>query len=545
MMSDRNSDARDGRIPLRVRVGVSGHRHIRGDARLEARVEEALGSIRRLAPVSAATPVTFTVVSALAEGADRLVARAVLEAAGADLEAPLPLPRDDYTRDFESDASKREFADLLAKAREVTELPTRGTRSDAYAQVGRYIVDRCDVLTAIWDGDAARGEGGTADVVAYARQRGTPLVWIDPARAGGIVVEAAEVGGRSRLEIDRFNRSAISRTGFEREVRRQTLKRVDGAARAGGSGLPVRALSDWLWPYYVRADLLAERYQRWYQALGTGLFLMAAGAVAAAAAQVLFAPDTPQLGWVEIGLMLGLLAIVWIGRRRRLHDRWISYRFLAERFRSAFFLALAGLGERREGGAARLHLGHETEEWLRRAFAEVWSARPRVEPTAVDVEPLRRFLADAWIDDQAAYHRRASERNERGHRWVTAAIAGLFALTLVAALLHSVGFGGHEEEHGTEAAGGFPTADMLTFLAIALPALGGALGGIRAQQEFVRQAERFAMMVHHLGAAADRMRAAQDLDTIRAVAAEAEDLMLEENRDWFVVVRFHDFELHV
>jgi len=40
-----------------------------------------------------------------------------------------------------------------------------------------------------------------------------------------------------------------------------------------------------------------------------------------------------------------------------------------------------------------------------------------------------------------------------------------------------------------------------------------------------------------------RMEAAPDLRTVRAVATEAEGMMLEENRDWWVVVRFHDFEL--
>jgi hypothetical protein len=30
-----------------------------------------------------------------------------------------------------------------------------------------------------------------------------------------------------------------------------------------------------------------------------------------------------------------------------------------------------------------------------------------------------------------------------------------------------------------------------------------------------------------------------------SVAAEAEELMLDETSDWFAVVRFHDFELHV
>jgi len=32
---------------------------------------------------------------------------------------------------------------------------------------------------------------------------------------------------------------------------------------------------------------------------------------------------------------------------------------------------------------------------------------------------------------------------------------------------------------------------------------------------------------------------------IQSMAAEVEELMLDENRDWFALVRFHDFELHV
>jgi hypothetical protein len=41
-------------------------------------------------------------------------------------------------------------------------------------------VDRSSVLVAVWDGQPARGLGGTADVVAYARQRGVPMEVIWP-----------------------------------------------------------------------------------------------------------------------------------------------------------------------------------------------------------------------------------------------------------------------------------------------------------------------------------------------------------------------------
>jgi len=237
--------------------------------------------------------------------------------------------------------------------------------------------------------------------------------------------------------------------------------------------------------------------------------------------------------------MLGLLLVVVAGRRLRLHDRWISYRFLAERFRSAFFLAAAGLGGRREGGLERVHRGQESEEWLRRAFAEVWGGRPKVEIGASQVNGLRSFLAEAWIGDQIRYHQVTSRKNALRHRRLTGAIAFLFAITLLAALLHSFGIGGHGS------AGTPPWANALSFLAIALPALGGALGGVRAQGEYVRQSERFGRMALHLEDARRRMEAAPDLETVRKLAAEAEELMLDETRDWFAVIRFHDFELHV
>jgi hypothetical protein len=38
----------------------------------------------------------------------------------------------------------------------------------------KLMVDEADELYAVWDGKPARAYGGTADVVAYARERGIP-----------------------------------------------------------------------------------------------------------------------------------------------------------------------------------------------------------------------------------------------------------------------------------------------------------------------------------------------------------------------------------
>ena len=42
------------------------------------------------------------------------------------------------------------------------------------------MVDRSERLVAVWDGKPARGIGGTADIVSYARQKGVPVVVLWP-----------------------------------------------------------------------------------------------------------------------------------------------------------------------------------------------------------------------------------------------------------------------------------------------------------------------------------------------------------------------------
>jgi hypothetical protein len=177
----------------RLRIGVTGHRRLPDDPALAERVSQALAHIRALAPSSCGLPSQVTIVSPLAEGADRLVAAQVLREREATLEVPLPLARAEYVQDFRDDESRRAFEQLLARADHVVSLPPTASRTEAYEQVGRYVVDHADVVLALWDGEPARGRGGTADVVAYAREQGVPLLWIKTAPPYPLVVER---GGR-------------------------------------------------------------------------------------------------------------------------------------------------------------------------------------------------------------------------------------------------------------------------------------------------------------------------------------------------------------
>jgi len=165
-------------IPYRIRIGVTGHRKLEDPVALQALVKKAIDTeIEKLFPETSkqkikrvretgSTAVSFRVLSPLAEGADRVVAKAVLAEPDARLDAVLPLAVEDYLEDFATEESRKEFEQLLSQCRKPVLLRARcieddrhdpgdraELRRDAYAHVGRYVVDHCDVLIAIWDGE--------------------------------------------------------------------------------------------------------------------------------------------------------------------------------------------------------------------------------------------------------------------------------------------------------------------------------------------------------------------------------------------------------
>ena len=153
-------------------VGVTGHRVLADVQTVTRDIDAALTQVGR------SYPAPFVVYSSLAEGADRLVARRAIALLDADLVVVLPMSQADYVADFGESGSLAEFLELQAQARHVVELSSPSMRATAYEAAGRYILNHTDLLMAVWDGRPSRGQGGTAQIVAEARQRQIPVVWI-------------------------------------------------------------------------------------------------------------------------------------------------------------------------------------------------------------------------------------------------------------------------------------------------------------------------------------------------------------------------------
>ena len=147
--SECHFDLADQVIEARIVIGVTGHRVLNNQLDLSDAIQSTINRIKQMIPPLRNTPLILHVLSPLAEGADRLVAKEVLKIPGGVLDVILPLEKDDYLKDFSTTKSREEFAELLIQASSTKRFTFNPSRVEAYEQTGRYIVDQCDVLIAI------------------------------------------------------------------------------------------------------------------------------------------------------------------------------------------------------------------------------------------------------------------------------------------------------------------------------------------------------------------------------------------------------------
>jgi len=193
-----------GSIPLVI--GVTGHRDLRtGDrATLKEKVRDVLARLKtEYLQDDPETPIIL--LSALAEGADQLVADVALQE-GAILIAPLPMELDEYREDFRKrpiqSNAETEFNRLMGQAFAWVELPYRKGNSRAtvqaddkkraqqYQDLGLFIVRNCHVLIALYNGDDTGLTGGTGEIVRFKRQ-GIPWALSGSTRAA---LDGSEIG---------------------------------------------------------------------------------------------------------------------------------------------------------------------------------------------------------------------------------------------------------------------------------------------------------------------------------------------------------------
>lgn len=540
-------------LPYELRLGVTGHRDVHAAAVAEA-VREVLRRIEEVLAPSEPTPLRMTIISPLARGADRIVAEEVLRAKGR-LEVITPFPLDEYRKDFDGAADRLEFDTLLGKAADLKQLETRPSnkreRDDGYFHCGELVVEQCEILIAVWNG--LPGEpGGPTDVIEYALKRERLIIWIhskNPTEPARIVRAMTRAEGELHIDPDAFphRASAISagyvqQKGYcgdpnlrEADLERALASMQESVAQAAArSGVPADDLMTAVKPLlreHVRADLLAIAYQRRQLFVTEAVVYLAAAAVTAGIAQMLFSLDH-RLIWLEVVAMVAIFAFWGGSHLGRWHERWLHDRFLAERLRTAIYTSIIAARASDDRSDAPLPFYRGPHHWMAMTL-RVLRRRAAAATPHVPLDTMKRFLCDAWLAPQRDHHvRNAEKKRKQAHERHRIGLV-LFALTLIMAALHAL----EVFEPSSR------IAPWITLLALISPAWAGAIHATISQLELERVAERSSRMAVVLEEVAHELSRARDDDELRRVVRKAAEVMATENHEWWVLLRFQDVRL--
>ncbi len=596
-----------GLPPLTLNLAVTGHRWDRldpGDATaLRAAAVTLLNTVRSELAARAerwskrltghAGPGTshVRVLSALAEGADRLVARAGLDL-GMELQVILPFPQPIYEEDFDTPASRAEFETLLARAGVVQTLLDHRPAESAYVPVQQALLRHADLIVAVWDGEGSRGPGGTVEIMREAGRRGVPVLvigapsphatWIfDPAlpdagRSAGLTRLAAILDAltappdpdpqdghwdlaaeyamepRVRSRATRFHdrlihllcpghgpiAPVVAPTALSAHAER--VEREWGNALAGMPPNLRNHLIRGLVPAFARADGLAIYYASRYRSTFAAGYVLSALAVPVGL-WIALAHAHPLPASILAGLevaMLGMIGLlVWRGRKHRFHERWLHYRALAERIRHMAFLLPLGLAapalSRREGSDAESRSGGWFGGWMLRGVVRALGILPG-SLAREHVLAATRVLAHQELHGQIEYHDRVAGRNHvLSHRLHRVGV-GLFISALSVAALDLVfylGAGAWLCHMSPVTANGVHY--LLATLTVFLPAAAAAVHGFIAQGEFANTERRSRDVGRRLRLLHDELQSdPEDRATVERIAWRTAAILEEELDDW-------------
>lgn len=504
----------------------------------------------------------------------------------------LPFDRETYRNKLESDSDRTQFDDLLLKSRAVLELPGRASEEQAaYVMAGRATIAHCDVLIAVWDGQPARGRGGTADVVTRALTRGTAVIYLQPSGNDGgrilwsgfdpqVLTMGEEEGVSRPLTLENLRSVVASLTQFpedkdERDFGRRFFEersrrfrlRVEyplmlalAGVRPFGVGdirdtlCEAQIRSEWqghrrecadahqlappgelLENAYCWADRLATHFAQTYRSGHIFGFLLGGVAVCLGLSAFMAPTFKLALAAIEMVITFAIIANAMIGTRNEWHRRWLDYRQLAERLRPMRSLHLLGIAAPDPPGTA---VNPVPRRWIEWYSAALWRAIgcPTGKIDEGSAACLAVAIGDREVAPQVEYHQSNADRIDKLDGRLEAASLTLFLITLLVSFATVVGYAlnlNFVDNYG----------DWFTLISAGFPALGTALFGIRFQGDFGGDALRSQATAMRLNAIDLELRRNVTLTRAADLSEQAARIMLADLDEWRLVNQQRELEM--
>lgn len=542
-------DSAVGRPPIvapGISIGIVGHRtdRIADDARVR---EAILGLIAEMkSSFSEEAVPKLRLVTALAEGADRIGAEAAREA-GLAIDAVLPFPPEEYCADFETVQSREAFDALLEAADSVLTLDGAvKDRARAYDSAGLALLDNCDLLIAVWDGGPGRGRGGTRDVIDEALRRALPILTVSP-DGRSTVLRIPKSTPRPTVHLEDVPCRDVDELP---DLIREIVRLFDEGEPnwLSVSAPPTHGLMYAAYPALLKVAGVSSQRKRgenlqseaphtkstlqtsfdWWDAAANGAakafrsavivnFSLAALAVVLASVSLLLGDAKWVLVAAEIAVICLLIANTWYASKQKWQERWLESREVAELLRVSILLRHVGIGR----GVA----DSPTAPWSTRYVAAIARSVP---PESIDLS--HPALVAEGVVSEIASQADWNEANGRRMRLVAHRV-GRFGEVLFAAVLIllvvwlALWF---SEPHLAQA-----SKYWLTALTAGLPAIASASYGIRIILDFEGAAQRASHLSDALRAAlANWSRSSRDAASLQMVAVQSSEAMMGDVGSW-------------
>ncbi|HKB89471.1 MAG TPA: hypothetical protein VKC60_03015 [Opitutaceae bacterium] len=466
--------------------------------RVQGAIRKAVESLRREFPSE------WLALSSIAMGADTLFVKEVL-AQNLPWQAILPTPPTVFRNDFSKEDWNVASA-YLGEASHVHVLSEETPTAEAFMDAGLETVDGSDVIIAFWDGQASRGRGGTADVVAYARQVKKPLIIID----AGTFNETRENFGQFR-ELDE---DMVYLNGLSSDYEKSSTH---------SSKVPAKLVA-----FHLKTGHAATLMSPYSRTLAASTILLHVLATVVATGAIAFELHWTILPWIKLACVAGALVVALTLRHQHHHHRWILCRLACEISRAAL-----AIWELPKAGNFFRDLELPTLKQLARSLHIMHQHTASQRKAAFD-EYKASYLKNR-IDDQISYyHRQEMKALPRLH-----ALKLGFWITTIVVVLCSAGYALYSTFHIEW----IPTwvKDLFFYFApIALPAVAAAFISLISVNDLQRRVARYRVMQHTLTSAKQQFEFSQTWTSLEKVVHRVEKALLQEVLEWHALMSFSE-----
>ena len=282
------------------RIGFSGHRELSD----ETLIGEALESALQEAENNVEGQVECLL--SLAQGADILMAEACIRRS-VPYHILLPYEESQFREEVASEWTPR-FDAAMEGAVSIESLSGSRSRSTAYYKCGIDILNASDIMLFCWDGEEARGTGGTGQIAAAAIKKQLPYGRVD-ARSG-----------------------VLSWKNLESELKDETSREVTAFASLTVELESEADRSDAIEQVLTFVDRKASEAAPRHRFLAVTNLSIHSVATIIATVGLGFA--FPGFGISKVILLIVALGVFYFAQRQQLHERWFILRGLGEMIRS-------------------------------------------------------------------------------------------------------------------------------------------------------------------------------------------------------------------